>query len=117
MAMQPIVRGVSIVSEVRGHVSPHVSVLEGELPGVGVDYAYMGPEGSDVTIFVCKSKRTGCLAATQVPKKGHACPCSGLVSRMAARFGMETIVVEVRQRAGVASVSPWCSPRVWKVLK
>ena len=54
-------------------MSPHVSVLEGELPGVGVDYAYMGPEGSDVTIFVCKSKRTGCLAATQVPKKGmHA---------------------------------------------
>ena len=33
----------------------------------------MGPEGSQVTIWVCKCKRTGCLAATQVPEKGmHA---------------------------------------------
>ena len=39
-------------------MSPHVSVLEGELPEVGVDYAYMGPEGSQVTILV---------AATHVP--------------------------------------------------
>ena len=30
----------------RGRVSPHVSVPEGELPEVGVDYAFMGPEGS-----------------------------------------------------------------------
>ena len=29
-----------------------------------------GPEGSQVTILVCKCKRTGYLAATQVPKKG-----------------------------------------------
>ena len=43
---------------------------EGELPKVGVDYAYLGPEGSQVTILVCKWKRTGCLAATQVPEKG-----------------------------------------------
>ena len=34
-AMQLTVRGVS--------VSPHVSVPEGALPGVGVDSAYMGP--------------------------------------------------------------------------
>ena len=54
----------------RGRVSPHVSVPEGELPEVGVDYAYMGPEGSQVTILVCKCKRTGCLAATQVLEKG-----------------------------------------------
>ena len=54
----------------RGRVSPHVIVPEGELPEVGVDYAYLGPEGSQVTILVCKCKRTGCLAATQVPEKG-----------------------------------------------
>ena len=51
-------------------MSPHVSVPEGELPEVGVDYVYMGPEGSQVTILVCLCKRTGCLAATRVPEKG-----------------------------------------------
>ena len=54
----------------RGRASPHAVVSEGELPEVGVDYAYLGPEGSQVTILVCKCKRTGCLAATQVPEKG-----------------------------------------------
>ena len=68
-AMQPIVRGVSIVSKVED-VHLHAVVSEGELPEVGVDYAYLGPEGSQVTILVCKCKRTGCLAATQVPEKG-----------------------------------------------
>ena len=68
-AMQPIVRGVNIVSEVVD-VSPYASVPEGELPEVGVDYAYMGPEASQVSILVCKCKRTACLAAAQVPEKG-----------------------------------------------
>ena len=54
----------------RGRVSPHVSVPEGELPEVGVDYAYREPGGSHATISVCNCKRTGCLAATQVPEKG-----------------------------------------------
>ena len=54
----------------RGRVSPHAVVSERELPEVGVDYAFLGPEGSQVTILVCKCKRTGCLAATQVPEKG-----------------------------------------------
>ena len=54
----------------RGRASPHAVVSEGELPEDGVDYAYLGPEGSQVTILVCKCKRTGCLAATQVPEKG-----------------------------------------------
>ena len=67
-AMQPIVRGANIVSEVVD-ASPHVSVPEGELLEVGVDYTYMGPEGSQVTILVCKCKRTGCLAAKEVPEK------------------------------------------------
>ena len=31
---------------------------------------YLGPEGSQATILVCKCKRTGCLTATQVPEKG-----------------------------------------------
>ena len=43
----------------RGRASPHAVVSEGELPEVGVDYAYLGPEGSQVTILVCKCKRTG----------------------------------------------------------
>ena len=51
-------------------ISPHAVVSEGELPEVGVDHAYLVPEGSQVTILVCKCKRTGCLAATQVPEKG-----------------------------------------------
>ena len=51
-------------------MSPHVSVPQGELLQVGVDYAYLGPEGSQVTILVRKCKRTGCLAATQVAEKG-----------------------------------------------
>ena len=54
----------------RGRASPHAVVFEGELPEVGADYAYLGPEGSQVTILVCKCKRTECLAATQVPEKG-----------------------------------------------
>ena len=41
-AMQPIVRGVSIVSKVEERASPHAVVSEGELPEVGVDYAYLG---------------------------------------------------------------------------
>ena len=45
-------------------------VREGELREVGVDYAYLGPEGSQVTILVWKCKRTGCLASIQVPEKG-----------------------------------------------
>ena len=49
-------------------MSPHVSVLEGELPEVGVDHAYMGPEGSQVTILACKCKRRF-PAGTQVPEK------------------------------------------------
>ena len=53
-----------------GRASPHAVVSEGELPEVGVDYASLGPEGSQVTILVCKCKRTGCLAATQVPETG-----------------------------------------------
>ena len=53
-----------------GRASPHAVVPEGVLPEVGVDYAYLGLEGSQVTILVCKCKRIGCLAATQVPEKG-----------------------------------------------
>ena len=80
----------------RGRASPHAVVSEGELPEVGVDHAYLGPEGSQVTILECKCKRTGCLAATQVAGAGHECLCSSLLYWMAARIGMETIVVEVR---------------------
>ena len=47
--------------------------LRESLPEVGVDYAFMGSEGLQVTILVCKCKRTRCLAAIQGPEKGmHA---------------------------------------------
>ena len=36
-AMQPIVRGVSIVRKGRGRISPHAFVSEEQLPEVGVD--------------------------------------------------------------------------------
>ena len=50
-------------------MSPHVSVPERECLEVGVDYAYIGLERFQVTILVCKCKRTGCLAVTQVLEK------------------------------------------------
>ena len=81
----------------RGRMSPHAVVSEGELLDVGVDYAYLGPEGSQVTILVCMCVCTGCLAATQVLEKGMNVYDCSLLYWMAARFGMETIVVEVRQ--------------------
>ena len=54
----------------RGRASPHVAAPAGELPEVGADYAYLGPEGAQVTLLVVKDKKTGCLGATQVPSKG-----------------------------------------------
>ena len=70
-AMKLIVRGVNI--EVVD-VCHHTWLFLRELLEVGVYDAYMGPEGSHVTILVCKCKRTGCLAATHVPVKGmNAC--------------------------------------------
>ena len=47
-------------------------------------------------------------------REGHECLCSSLLHWMAARFGMETIVAEVRQRAGMACISPCCSKRALK---
>ena len=80
----------------RGRASPHAVASEGELPEVGVDYAYLGPEGSQVTILVCKRKRTFVPGCDTVASEGHACLCSSLLYWMAVRNGMETIVVEVR---------------------
>ena len=54
----------------RASASPHVAAPAGELPEVGADYAYLGPEGAQVTLLVVKDKKTGCLGATQVPNKG-----------------------------------------------
>ena len=93
----------------RGRVSPHVSVPEGELPEVGVDYAYMGPEGSQVTISERTPQTHGVPRSDACAREGHECQCSSLLYWMAARFGMETIAAEVRQRAGVAGVTPCCS--------
>ena len=88
----------------RGRVSSHVSVLEGELPEVGVDAAYMGLEGSQVTILVCKCKRTGCLAATGA-REGHG---PGVLCWMAARLGWKRLL-RSGKRMGIAGVSPCCS--------
>eukprot|EP00971_Amphidinium_carterae_P074032 1463379-Amphidinium_carterae.1 len=40
---------------------------DGELPEVGADY--LGPDGKQATLLVLKYRRTGGLAATQVPAK------------------------------------------------
>eukprot|EP00971_Amphidinium_carterae_P256519 5093365-Amphidinium_carterae.1 len=53
----------------RGKSATHRAQPEGELPEIGADYAYLGPDGSQVTLLVLKDRRTGCLAATQVPAK------------------------------------------------
>ena len=88
-AMQPCHSWCEHCVKGRGCTSPHAVVSEGELPEVGVDYAYLRPEGSQVTILVCKCKRTGCLAATQVPEKGMNVYALGFLYWMAARIGME----------------------------
>ena len=96
-AMQPFVHGANIVSKVEDvHLHMRLS-SEGELPEVGVDYAYLGPEGSQVTILVCKCKRTGCLAARQVPEKGMTVYALPFFTGWLRGLGWETIVVEVRQ--------------------
>ena len=81
----------------RGRASPRAVVSEGELPEDGVDYAYLGPEGSQVTILLSKCKRTGCQAATQVPEKGMNVHALAFFAGWLRGFRMETIVVEVRQ--------------------
>ena len=75
----------------RGRASPHAVVSE-----VGVDYAYLGPEGSQVTIFGVQVQAHLVLGCDTGAREGHECLCSGLLYWMAARIGMETIVVEVR---------------------
>ena len=80
----------------RGRLSPHVSVLEGEFPEVGVDYAYMGPEGSQVTILVCKCKRIACLTATQVPEKGMNAYASAFFARLLRRLRWERLLLRSR---------------------
>ena len=62
--------GASSACEAEGVQRPMQGAPAGELPEVGVGYAYLGPEGAQVALLACKDKRTGCLAATQVPSKG-----------------------------------------------
>ena len=100
-----------IVSKVEDVHQDMLYVSEGELLEVGVGYGYLGPQGSQVTILVCKCKRTRCLAATQVLEHGHACQCSGLLYWLVARIGMDIIIVEVPQSTGVV-----LQLRFWKVL-
>ena len=100
----------------RGRVSPHVSVPEGELPEVGVDYANMGPEGSQVTILVCKCKRTRYLAATQVPEKGmNACALAFFTGRLRG-LGWKRLLLRSDNERALLAFLP-LQPRVWKALK
>ena len=54
-------------------MSPHVSVPEGEMPEVGVDYPYMGTEGSQVTIFGVHMQTYGVPGSDAGARKGHEC--------------------------------------------
>ena len=57
----------------RGRVSPYVSVLEGELPEVGVDYAYVGPEGSQVKILCVQMQTYWMPGSDTGAREGHEC--------------------------------------------
>ena len=97
-------------------MSPHVSVPEGELPEVGVDYAHMGPEGSQVTILVCKCKRTGCLAATQVPEKGMNAYAPAFFTGWLRGLGWKRLLLRSdNERALLAFLR--AAAVGWKVLK
>ena len=100
----------------RGRVSPHVSVPEGDLPEVGVDYVYMGPEGSQETILVCLCKRTGCLAATRVPEKGMNAYAFAFFAGWLRGLGWKRLLLRSdNERALLALLR--VQPRVWKVSK
>ena len=69
-AMQPVVRGANIVSKVEDvHLHMRLFLKEScqELESTTLT---LGRKDPKVTILVCKCKRPGCLAATQVPEKG-----------------------------------------------
>ena len=100
--MQHCVRG-------RGRVPAHVSVAEGELPEVGVDETYMGLEGSQVTILVCKCKRTGCLAATQVPNKGMNADALPFFAGWLRGLGWKPLLLRPDNARALQGFSPCCS--------
>ena len=66
----------------RGRASPHAVVSEGELPEVGVDYAYLGPEGSQVTILVCKCESHWTKICTRRDVMMNCEPCKTMASML-----------------------------------
>ena len=96
-AMELVVHGANNVSKVED-VHLHMRLFLKEIgQKLEIDYAYLGPEGSQVTILVCKCKRTRCLAATQVPEKSMNVYALGFFTGWLRGLGWKTIVVEVRQ--------------------
>ena len=56
-----------------GRAHAHSSRVEGELPGIGVDYGFFGRDGEDVLFILCvkcRNSSTGCLGATVVDRNG-----------------------------------------------
>ena len=90
-------------------MSPHVSVPEAELPEVGGGLCLHKTGRIPSDDFGVRMQTYRVRGSDAGAREGHECPCSSLLYWMAARFGMETIVAEVRQRAGIAGVSPCCS--------
>ena len=95
--MQPIVRGVSIVSKVEDvylltRLFPKESCLKLEST-----IAYLGPGRIPSDDFVVQVQTHGVPGCDAGSGEGHVCLCSSLLYWVAARSGMETIVFEVRQ--------------------
>ena len=69
---------------------------QGMQPEVGVDYAFVGLEGSQVTIFGVQMQTYWMPGSDTSAREGHECLFPGLLGWMAARLGMETIVTNGR---------------------
>ena len=81
----------------RGRASPHVIAPEGELPGVGVDYAYIGPEGIPGDYFGVQMRTHRVPRSDAGAREGCARLRSSFLCWLAARSGMEATVDEARQ--------------------
>ena len=92
-AMQPTVHGVNIVSKVEDvHLHIRLFLKESARNWSRLRLSSARRIPSD-NLQVQAHGVLGCDTGT---REGHECLCSSLLYRMAARIGMETIVVEVR---------------------
>ena len=107
--MPPIVHGVNIVSKVEDvHLHKRLFLKEScqKLESTTLTWGRKDPQ---VTILVCKCKRTGCLAATQVPEKGMNVYALACFSGWLRGLGWKRLLLRSDNETGVVSVAPCCS--------